>query len=164
MEKIAFIGMGNMAQALTGGFIKAGKIEPKNIFAYAPNQQKLAQNAAKYGFIPCASLKEAVSKADTIFMACKPYQIEDVISEVGRDFANKTLISIALGWNFHAFEKIFSAYTEKPRIQFVMPNTPAMVAKEYSFLKRQIRSNQKNARKSGSFLKILAQSKNCQTI
>ena len=63
MEKIAFIGMGNMAQALTGGFIKAGKIEPKNIFAYAPNQQKLAQNAAKYGFIPCASLKEAVSKA-----------------------------------------------------------------------------------------------------
>ena len=67
MEKIAFIGMGNMAQALTGGFIKSGKIEPKNIFAYAPNQQKLAQNAAKYGFIPCASLKEAVSKADTIF-------------------------------------------------------------------------------------------------
>ena len=107
MEKIAFIGMGNMAQALTGGFIKAGKIEPKNIFAYAPNQQKLAQNAAKYGFIPCASLKEAVSKADTIFMACKPYQIEDVTSEAGRDFANKTLISIALGWNFHAFEKIF---------------------------------------------------------
>lgn len=127
MKKIAFIGMGNMAQALTGGFIKSGKIEPKNIFAYAPNQQKLAQNAAKYGFIPCASLKEAVSKADTIFMACKPYQIEDVISEIGRDFANKTLISIALGWNFHAFEKIFSAYTEKPRIQFVMPNTPAMV-------------------------------------
>ena len=89
MEKIAFIGMGNMAQALTGGFIKSGKIEPKNIFAYAPNQQKLAQNAAKYGFNPCSSLKEAVLKADTIFMACKPYQIEEVGWEGGREFENK---------------------------------------------------------------------------
>ena len=157
MAKIGFIGMGNMAQALTGGFIKSGKIEPKNIFAYAPKQQKLAQNASKYGFNPCSSLKEAVLKADTIFMACKPYQIEDVISEVGRDFANKTLISIALGWNFQPTPKnrasSLSCQTHRP-----------WLAKEYSFLKKQIRSNQKNARKSGSFLKILAQSKNCQTI
>ena len=127
MEKIAFIGMGNMAQALTGGFVKSGKIDAKNVFAYAPNQEKLALNAQKYGFNACATLKEAVCGADTVFMACKPYQIEGVLAEAGRDLSKKALISIALGWNFHAYEKIFSAYTEPPRIQFVMPNTPAMV-------------------------------------
>lgn len=127
MNKISFIGMGNMAQALVGGFIKSQKIAPQDIFAYAPNQEKLASNAQKFGFNACSSLKEAVKSADTIFMACKPYQIDSVLEEIGRDLADKTLISIALGWNFRAYEKSLSAYNSKPRIQFVMPNTPATV-------------------------------------
>lgn len=127
MKKIAFIGMGNMAQALAQGFIKTGKVNAADIFAYAPHQDKLAANAAKIGFVPCRTLKEAVSAADTVFMACKPYQIEEVLAETGRELADKALVSIALGWNFHIYEKTFAAYSPKPRVQFVMPNTPAMV-------------------------------------
>lgn len=127
MKKIAFIGMGNMAQALAQGFIKTGKVNAADIFAYAPHQEKLAANAAKIGFVPCKTLKEAVSVADTVFMACKPYQIEDVLAETGRELADKALVSIALGWSFHIYEKTFAAYSPKPRVQFVMPNTPAMV-------------------------------------
>ena len=41
MNNIGFIGMGNMAQAIASGFLKSGKISGKNIFAYAPNQEKL---------------------------------------------------------------------------------------------------------------------------
>ena len=123
MEKIAFIGMGNMAQALVAGFVKNG-IEPHEIFAYAPNQEKLAANAEKFGFNPCKSLKDAVSSADTVIMACKPYQIDSVLTEIKDDLDDKNFISIALGWNFKKYSEILGKYA---KIQFIMPNTPAMV-------------------------------------
>ena len=124
MKKVAFIGMGNMAQALAVGFIKSKKIAKADIFAYAPNQEKLAKNAKKMGFVPCKSLEEAVDAADTVVMACKPYQIEEVLGQIGKKLSGKALVSIALGWNF----KKYSKFLEKDvRLQFVMPNTPAMV-------------------------------------
>lgn len=124
MKKVAFIGMGNMAQALAVGFIKSKKIAKADIFAYAPNQEKLAKNAKKMGFVPCKSLEEAVDAVDTVVMACKPYQIEEVLGQIGKKLSGKALVSIALGWNF----KKYSEFLEKDvRLQFVMPNTPAMV-------------------------------------
>ena len=80
--KIAFIGMGNMAQAIAAGFVASKKIAAKDLWAYAPNQEKLKANAAKIGFNPCSSNAEAVKNADTVFVCCKPYQIEGVLAEV----------------------------------------------------------------------------------
>lgn len=124
MEKLGFIGMGNMAQALASGFVKSGKVKAENIFAFAPNQAKLAENAKKYGFVPCASSMEVCEKADIVIMACKPYQIEEVLWGVKSKLIGKTLISIALGWNFAKYKNFIDS---KTRFQFVMPNTPAMV-------------------------------------
>ena len=45
MERLGFIGMGNMAQALALGFIRSGSIAKENVFAYAPHQDKLKKNA-----------------------------------------------------------------------------------------------------------------------
>ena len=44
--KIAFIGMGNMAQAIAAGFVNSKKITSQDLFAYAPNQEKLKANAS----------------------------------------------------------------------------------------------------------------------
>lgn len=143
MKKISFIGMGNMAQALAAGFIKTQKIKAEDIFAYAPHQEKLKANAAKIGFVPCKTLSEAVNAADTVFMACKPYQIEDVLLEIKSALAGKTLISIALGWNFEKYQKFLDITT---RVQFVMPNTPAM-AGEGVFLFEKSNSLKEDERK-----------------
>ena len=141
MEKIGFIGMGNMAKALASGFIKSGKMKGENVFAYAPHQDKLKENAKNIGFQPCESLQDLVSAVDTVVMACKPQQVEGVLqglvnaydrtgdpAEVTPDTPSmldgKALISIALGWDFAAFEKKLGP---KVRVQFIMPNTPAMV-------------------------------------
>lgn len=83
MEKIGFIGMGNMAQALCQGFINSGLVNKENIFAYAPHFEKLKANAQKIGFIPVEKFSDLLDKADTFIMACKPYQIEDVLKEAG---------------------------------------------------------------------------------
>lgn len=123
MKKLGFIGMGNMAQALCAGFVK-GSVKKENVYAYAPNQEKLKANSEKLGFIPCASLKEVVKHADTLIMACKPYQIEEVLHEVKKELSGKTLISVAAGWTYEKYSLLLGSDV---RIQYVMPNTPAMV-------------------------------------
>ena len=139
MQKLGFIGMGNMAQALCKGFICSKKISKENVFAYAPNQEKLSENSKRFGFTPCKTLESLVDSADTIIMACKPYQIEGVLSQINEKLAGKALVSIAAGWSFEKYSKLIN--TDRPahseynktdienvRVQFVMPNTPAMVA------------------------------------
>ena len=124
MKRLGFIGMGNMAQALALGFIKSGGLAKEHVFAYAPHQDKLQKNAETIGFTPCASLAELAENCDTLVMACKPYQIEDVIVELKEQLPGKALVSIAAGWDFARYAQ---ALPKGVRVQFVMPNTPAMV-------------------------------------
>lgn len=72
----------------------------------------------------CSSLKEVSQKSDMIFMACKPYQIEDVLKELGDELCGKAVVSVAAGWNYQRYR---SALPADARIQFIMPNTPAAV-------------------------------------
>lgn len=124
MKKLGFIGMGNMAQALAMGFINAKAIAKENVYAYAPHQDKLRKNAETIGFTPLATLTELAQSVDTLVMACKPYQIEAVIQELGEALEGKALISIAAGWDIARYRQFITTNT---RLQFIMPNTPAMV-------------------------------------
>ena len=44
MERLGFIGMGNMAQALCAGFVNSGKIAAESVYAYAPHYDKLVKS------------------------------------------------------------------------------------------------------------------------
>ncbi len=123
MRTIGFIGMGNMAQALAGGFISKGVIEGRLVYAYAPNQEKLRKNADIFGFNASAGLKELIGACDVLVMACKPYQIEGVLKTALPLLKGKALLSIAAGWDFDAYQPFLK---EDVRFQFIMPNTPAM--------------------------------------
>lgn len=136
MDKLGFIGMGNMAQALAKGFIDAGKIKKDAIFAYAPNQEKLRKNSERIGFVAVNSLQTLVETVDTVIMACKPHQISSVLDEIGESLCGKALVSIAAGWDFERYRECLAEKSgiseneylpDKIRLQFVMPNTPAMV-------------------------------------
>ena len=124
MKTLGFIGMGNMAGAIAAGILQKGLMKKEEVFAYAPHYEKLEANAEKIGFVPCKDLKGLTAKADTLVMACKPYQIEGVLSEIKEELKGKALISIAAGWNYDKYEKYLDKST---RLQFIMPNTPAMV-------------------------------------
>ncbi len=128
--KIGFIGMGNMAQALCEGFLKSGKIRGEEVFAYAPHRDKLEANAKRLGFVAAASADQAVRDTDLVFLACKPYQIEAVLSDLGSALSGRALVSIAAGWTLDRFTAFLSTLsdTENVRVQCVMPNTPAMVS------------------------------------
>lgn len=123
-RRIGFIGMGNMAKAIAGGIIGSGAVERAQVSAYDPLQDKLQENASQLGFRPCAELGLLVAESDILIMACKPYQIENVLSEAGSLLPGKTLLSIAAGWDFHRYRQVLEPGV---RFQAVMPNTPAMV-------------------------------------
>ena len=124
MKQLAFIGMGNMAGALVRGFLAGGGIAPADVIAYDPNTEKLNDTAKELGFYAAKSLSEAVSLADTVLIACKPNHVEGVLAEVKELLHGKTLLSIALGWDFAKYSAILG---EDVHIQFIMPNTPALV-------------------------------------
>lgn len=124
MKTLGFIGMGNMAKAIAAGMIEKEQIAGKNVYAYAPHFDKLQKNAQEIGFVPCKSIGELMEAADTLIMACKPYQIEGVLSEIRESLKEKALLSVAAGWDYEKYKPLVD---ESTRLQFIMPNTPAMV-------------------------------------
>lgn len=125
-KSIGFIGMGNMALAIAQGFLTAGKLQPEQLYAYAPHQEKLRANARQIGFAACSSLSELTAAADICIMCCKPYQIESVMKEYAASLQGKILLSIAAGWSYDRYRPYLLPGT---RFQFIMPNTPAMTGK-----------------------------------
>lgn len=124
MKKLAFIGLGNMGRAIASGIIKSGALAAENVYGYAPHWDRLEAYARETGLQPCRSALEAVEQADTVLIAVKPYVIEGVLSELRDVLKGKALISVALGYDF---DRLSALLDESTRIQFVMPNTPAMV-------------------------------------
>ena len=134
--KIGFIGMGHMAQALVRGWNATRQQEAEEILAYAPHRKKLLDNAARLGFTAADSPRDLVAASDLVIMACKPYQVESVLSETADLLQEKPLLSIALGWDFARYHSVLGS---AQRVRYVMPSTPAEVG-EGVFLLEDVHS------------------------
>lgn len=142
MNKVGFVGMGNMAQAIAEGFLKSGKLPKEALLAYAPHKDKLYRNGERIGFLPVDSLQELAVQSDVIIIACKPYQISEVLQEIKDELTGKAVLSVAAGWVYDDFYAILG---DQVRIQCIMPNTPAMVG-EGVLLFEEVHSLQENER------------------
>lgn len=119
---VAFIGGGNMAQALIGGLLAEGT--PATMINVAEPVAELRELLAVRSVNVFASATEAVSDADVIVLAVKPQIIQTVLQEIAPVVANKLVISIAAGVTVATLSKGLAGHT---RIVRAMPNTPAMV-------------------------------------
>ncbi len=135
MKKIGFIGMGNMASALAGGFISSGAIDKGCVFAYDVNKESLKKKADSIGFVPCYTVQD-LSEADTLIIACKPHHVEGAIKDIFPLIGGRSILSVALGWDYAKYSEILPAGS---KIQFIMPNTPALCG-EGMFLFEQTNS------------------------
>jgi pyrroline-5-carboxylate reductase len=125
MNRLGFIGMGAMGSAIASGLIASKQMEGKNILAYAPHKEKLIASAERIGFMPIGAPDKLVADVDTVLIACKPYQIKDVLSaDIVGALKGKNMLSIAAGWNIDAYREILGDGTG---IQCIMPNTPAQI-------------------------------------
>lgn len=120
---IAFIGGGNMAQAIVLGLLKQG-YPAAQIIVNDPNEDKRAF-FANLGVQTAENNAESVARADVVLLAVKPQMMAEVCEPLSAvDFAGKLLISIAAGISTARLQALIP--TAKSIVR-VMPNTPALV-------------------------------------
>ena len=120
---IAFIGGGNMAQAIVFGLLKQAYPADK-IIVCDPNEEKRALFAPK-GVRTSTDNVAAVGQAEVVLLAVKPQVLADVCAPLSAvDFSDKLLISIAAGISVARLTTLLP--TAKTVVR-VMPNTPALV-------------------------------------
>ena len=126
--RIAFIGGGNMANAIIGGLL-AKNIDPQKIIVAEPwdvNRNKIA----KLGVRVTESNGEAARDGDIVILAVKPQVAKSVCEELSKEKELPLIISIAAGIPLESLEGWSSAQGgagKKPHVVRVMPNTPALV-------------------------------------
>lgn len=123
--KIAFVGGGNMAQALIGGL--AGKLTAaNNIHVIDVVPETLSRLATTFGVTTAGGPTEVLASADVIVLAVKPQQMREVVASV-KPFVNSQLIlSIAAGIRAADLSRWLGGHQAIVR---TMPNTPALVGK-----------------------------------
>jgi len=123
-KKIAFLGGGNMAEALIKGLIAAGTAKSDHILVTDVSADRLAHLHTTYGVTQKGNL-EAAREAGIIVLSVKPQVVERILAEIAAAVdETKLVVSIAAGISLARIEK---ALKENSHVVRVMPNTPALV-------------------------------------
>ncbi len=126
--RLVLAGCGNMGYAMLGGWLKSGKLKPKEVLVVEPNEA-LRRRAEELG---CPALADAGAIApgaqpEVVVLAVKPQVIRDVTAAYKRFGGGQTtFLSVAAGTPVAAFEQILGSTAPIVRC---MPNTPAAIGK-----------------------------------
>jgi len=124
-KKIAFLGGGNMAEALVKGLLAAGTARAAEIVCAEPVAERREVLRQRHGVAVTASNAEAVAAAEVVLLSVKPQVVDAVLTEIAPSFgAARLLVSIAAGVPIAAIARRLGAGA---RIVRTMPNTPALV-------------------------------------
>ncbi len=122
MKTVAILGCGNLGQAIAEGLIDSST--DYQITATRRNL-KAIQYLADKGVTTTSDNRAAVQGADIIVVAVKPYNVEEILKEVGDLIASGALlVSVATGVSI---ESMKSHVTPGVLVYRAMPNTAAAV-------------------------------------
>jgi pyrroline-5-carboxylate reductase len=119
---IAFLGGGNMANALIGGLVSRG-YDARSICVIeisAAARERVAAHGVRVSTAPDA----ASEKADTLVLAVKPQDARAGLESVASTVKGKLVISICAGLRLAALSRWLGGHRNLVRC---MPNTPALV-------------------------------------
>lgn len=124
-KTLAFIGTGNMGQALIKGLLKAGRIESQKIVATDLDKAKLVFLEGETNIRIVEQDKQAVEISEAVLLCVKPPAITPLLRNIAPVLTpDKLIISIAAGIGTQQIEETIG---EGIPVIRVMPNTPAMV-------------------------------------
>lgn len=123
-QPIAFIGAGNMTQAIIKGMV-AGGYPSDLIMATNPSRGKLDTLAAATGIHISQDNQTALTFANTIVLAVKPQMLDEVCAQLPAEkIAECAFISIAAGVTVARLQAMLKA--PRPIVR-TMPNTPSAI-------------------------------------
>ncbi|PAV30799.1 pyrroline-5-carboxylate reductase [Virgibacillus profundi] len=125
-KRIAFIGAGNMAEAIISGFINSGKLEKEQIIVTnRSNQERLNELNRKYGIETVTKDQLDYRTIDIFILAMKPKDIDGILEDLCEKItADQLLISVLAGISTSYMEENSS---DRQQVIRVMPNTSSMI-------------------------------------
>jgi pyrroline-5-carboxylate reductase len=123
--KITFVGGGNLAAALVGGLMAAGR-DDLSVRVVDKHLAKLSQLALRYGVATQQSFDSVAAQADVLVLAVKPADIQPLARDVRQHLLNQVVVSVAAGVRTGMLASWLGGYG---RVVWAMPNTPALVGR-----------------------------------
>jgi len=120
-KKIAIIGGGNLGTAIAEGLIQSGFVMPKHIIITKRNVSTLHE-LERQGVLVSDDNVEAVRFAELVILAVKPFQVDDILSNLkdAIDIKKHVLVSVITGITT---DHILQAIGKKMAVIRAMPNT-----------------------------------------
>ena len=135
-NKIAFIGVGNMSDAIIKGITKK-QIDPISYDQLVLCNRTISkiQHYDEIGAYITSSVTQAVSLADYVFLAVKPQNFPEILNEISfiNNIDSKVFISIAAGITMDNISNIIGS----EKIIRALPNTPMTVGMGVSAICRK---------------------------
>jgi pyrroline-5-carboxylate reductase len=123
MNKICFIGAGNMASSIISGLIT--KFNRDQLIATTKTLESANKLAKKYNIYTTTDNKLAVKQADIIIICVKPNIVKELITEITPELnTSKLIISVVAGI---PIKTILNWCGQQLAIVRAMPNTPAVL-------------------------------------
>ena len=127
--RIAFIGAGNMGEAMISAILGQGAFAPDSIFACDIDKARLATIGKKYKVNCTTDVGSAISKSEVVVLSIKPQVLSKVMKDLKGKLGEKQLVlSIVAGARLGTLVKGLG----HDQVVRVMPNTPAQVGEGMS--------------------------------
>ena len=123
-NKVAFVGGGQMAEAIIGGVLAGQVCRPELLWATDPVPARCDRLKTQFAVRVGSDNRQAVAWADVVVLAVKPQAMAQVLAEIGGDLHRVLVISIAAGTTI---QSITNQAGEAQRIIRAMPNMPVLV-------------------------------------
>ncbi|HEX8343063.1 MAG TPA: pyrroline-5-carboxylate reductase [Tepidisphaeraceae bacterium] len=124
---LAFIGAGNMAEAIARGLLSSGAMTADRLIAADVAEPRRKFFAEQLKITAVEQPADAAREAKAIILAVKPQQMPSVLAELGAAISEKTLVvSIAAGVTTRQIE-IGLGLGRQWKVVRTMPNTPMLV-------------------------------------
>ncbi len=133
MQRIAFIGVGNMAGAIIGGMLRSGMVDHAHL-VLADSFPEKCMPYVQNGATLAPSVKEAAAMADCVVLSVKPQNFPEILpllAEVS-GIERKLIITIAAGISISTVK---TALHGAPVVR-VLPNTPMLIGQGVSVICR----------------------------
>jgi pyrroline-5-carboxylate reductase len=125
---IAFIGGGNMASALIGGLVRAGRT-PASILAIDPGDAARARLQADFGVRTQPAADAALAGAGLVVWAVKPQLFGEAAAPCAAHLAGALHLSVMAGIRSDAIARAMGLAPATARTVRSMPNTPALIGR-----------------------------------
>ena len=127
-QTIAFIGGGNMAGALIGGLVRAGRA-PADILVIDPGEAQRARLQADFGVRTQAAADATLAGAGLVVWAVKPQWFAVAAAPCAPHVASALHLSVMAGIRSGTIARACGLAPDAARIVRSMPNTPALIGR-----------------------------------